>query len=552
MMRNRSRSSRTLAWASLVLALLAVSTAQAVTTAGTSETITWDCTGSNCPWGTPLSNPALVWPSTFDAISNRFDYTTSKPVYLPASLANGVTIWIDSGSAVAYAGLPDASSHRALATINVGGFYTVSGLADGEVLSVQSGGSFSYTIDVSGSSTPPEEPEDPPPAGDESTLVTWTCTGTPCPWGNPLTGHAIVWPSEAEPISTRFGYTTSSGIYLPSTRANGAIVTITSGSASLFAGSPNDGSHRVLAGIGVGQSYEVSGLAPGEVLSVQADYAFAYEITLPPPSEDPPPEDPPSGTSSTLVTWACTGVPCPWGSPLTGHALVWPAEADASHARFGYTTSHDIYLPDNRANGTQITVDSGTASVFAGSPNASSHRLLATLSAGQSYTVSGVEYAEGVSVQSDYPFTYHTTLGPLISLPEGTHESIYTRWVCNIPECSGDEWVGAAINWPSWAAYQSNGRAGYASRSAVAGDDTPLYPYMGSWASGCKVTARTGTVLIIEWERGTDEWREIWLNPGETHTITLTPPENGAMIEAEDNSPGFTVDLENCTPQPLP
>jgi hypothetical protein len=124
--------------------------------------------------------------------------------------------------------------------------------------------------------------------------------------------------------------------------------------------------------------------------------------------------------------------------------------------------------------------------------------------------------------------------------------------LCNIEDCSGPEWLGAVIDWPSWAAYQSNARSGDQSRSVFAADDTPLYPYMGSWANGCKVTARTGNVLIIEWERGRDNWRETWLNPGESHTITLTYPEDGAMIEAEDGSPGFTADLENCTPQPLP
>jgi hypothetical protein len=550
-----------LTWAPLVIALLGASAAQAVTTAGSSEAITWSCTGSNCPWGTsPFSDPALVWPSTLDAIGNRLGYSTSKPVYLPANLANGATIWIDSGWAVAYAGQPNAGSHRVLATIDVGGFYTVSGLAADEVLSVQSGGSFSYTIDVPGPMTPPEDPEDPqdpPPAGDASSLITWNCTGAPCPWGNSLTGQALVWPADAQPINVRFGYTTSGGVYLPSGRANGAIITVTSGSASLFAGAPNAGSHRVLAEIGVGQSYEVTGLAAEEVLSVQADFAFAYQISLPPPSEDPPPEDPPPndpppGTPSTLVTWDCTSTPCPWGSSLTGHALVWPAEADANTVRFGYTTSHGIYLRGNRANGTQVTVDTGTASVFAGAPGAGSHRLLATLSAGQSYTAAGIAQAEGLSVQADDPFTYHATVGPLVSLPEGAYKSVYALWQCNIEHCSGPPWTGAVIDWPSWAAYQSNGRSGNESRSVFTAEGTPLYPYMGSWANGCKVTARTGNVLIIEWERGRENWREIWLNPGESHTITLTAPENNAMIEAEDNSPGFTVDLENCTPQPLP
>ncbi|MEZ4592548.1 MAG: hypothetical protein R3D55_15600 [Chloroflexota bacterium] len=77
---------------------------------------------------------------------------------------------------------------------------------------------------------------------------------------------------------------------------------------------------------------------------------------------------------------------------------------------------------------------------------------------------------------------------------------------------------------------------------------------MGAWANGCQVTAVSGLVLIIEWERGTDVWREIYLQPGQSHTISLTPPENGAMIETIDGvSPAidFSVQLSNCNPQPL-
>ena len=75
---------------------------------------------------------------------------------------------------------------------------------------------------------------------------------------------------------------------------------------------------------------------------------------------------------------------------------------------------------------------------------------------------------------------------------------------------------------------------------------------MGPWADGCVVTAATGLVLIIEWERGQDIWRETYLAPGETHTISLVPPENNAMIETTDGGGPFSVFLENCEPQPLP
>ncbi len=57
---------------------------------------------------------------------------------------------------------------------------------------------------------------------------------------------------------------------------------------------------------------------------------------------------------------------------------------------------------------------------------------------------------------------------------------------------------------------------------------------MGAWADGCEVTAVSGLVLIIEWERGTDQWRETYLDPGESHVIDLVSPEDGAMIETAE------------------
>src|SRR5678816_1658802 len=85
--------------------------------------------------------------------------------------------------------------------------------------------------------------------------------------------------------------------------------------------------------------------------------------------------------------------------------------------------------------------------------------------------------------------------------------------------------------WPSWAAYQTNARSGDQSRSVFSADGTPLYPYMGSWAQSCEVTAESGVVLIIEWQRGTNVWRETWLYPRQSHVIDLVSPEDGAMIE---------------------
>src|SRR5262245_11042028 len=49
-------------------------------------------------------------------------------------------------------------------------------------------------------------------ASGASELVTWTCTGEPCPWGNSATGEALVWPAEASPLNARLGYEVSGNI----------------------------------------------------------------------------------------------------------------------------------------------------------------------------------------------------------------------------------------------------------------------------------------------------------------------------------------------------
>jgi len=131
-------------------------------------------------------------------------------------------------------------------------------------------------------------------------------------------------------------------------------------------------------------------------------------------------------------------------------------------------------------------------------------------------------------------------------------DAVLALWRCNIPECNSPDWTGAVITWPDWAAHHSNARSGDQSRAVFAEESgEPLFPYMGSWADGCEVTAVSGTVLIIEWQRGTDDWRETLLEAGETHVIDLVTPEDGAMIEGENASPGFSVSLQNCDPQPI-
>jgi hypothetical protein len=128
--------------------------------------------------------------------------------------------------------------------------------------------------------------------------------------------------------------------------------------------------------------------------------------------------------------------------------------------------------------------------------------------------------------------------------------SVQGFWRCNIAGCTDPDWLGAVITWPSWAAYDTNARAGAQSRTVYSAQGERLYPYMGSWANGCQVTAVSGALIIIEWKRGTDVWRETYLSPGQTHTISLMAAEDGAMIESNSIEP-FQVSLANCNPQSI-
>ncbi|MEA5487183.1 hypothetical protein VB775_10185, partial [Pseudanabaena sp. CCNP1317] len=345
----------------------------------------------------------------------------------------------------------------------------------------------------------------------------------------------------------------------------------------------------------------ITGLAAGEVLSVQSGPTFTYTTTNTPTTTTTAPTTTTTTTAPTTtaaptttttttaptttaapttttpgalagnsanVTWSCTSSPCPWGSSLGNPAIVWPASLAPTNQRLGYTTSGAVYLPAAAANGKTVTINTGSATAYAGLPNATSHRVLGTISTGQSLAITGLAAGEVLSVQSGPTFTYTTTNTPTTTTtaptttttaPDCTNptacnptESVTARWACNTPGCTATDWVGAVINWPSWAAYSTNGRSGSNSRTVYSTSGSLLYPYMGAWANGCTVTAQSGRVLIIEWQRGTNVWTETWLETGDTHVITLSSPQNGAMIEAEDFSSGFSVSLANCTPQPVP
>jgi cell division septation protein DedD len=260
-----------------------------------------------------------------------------------------------------------------------------------------------------------------------------------------------------------------------------------------------------------------------------------------------------SPLTSQHVTLTCTGSPCDGGPSLSSQAVVWPASMGPLTNRLGYTASAGMYLPASAASGLTVSITSGTATVSAGLPDAASHQVLATLSSGQSHLITGLVTGEVVSVQnSQDAFAYSlttstdcidpTTCNPVSSIP--------SFWRCNIPGCTETDWIGSVLSWPSWSAYEDNARSDGNSRTVFSAQGDTLYPYMGSWADGCHVTAISGIVLIIEWQRGTNEWRETWLGPGQSHTIALTAPEDGAMIEGPDGvlTP-FGASLANCTPQ---
>jgi hypothetical protein len=553
---QRSLVLATIASAPLLFAAAPV-VAQTVST-GTSQIVLWNCTGAPCPWGSTDSSVALVWPDNSGATSIRHGYTTSKPVYLPAYAANGAVVQLTAGNASLYAGLPLGSSHRALTSMSAGGIFTVSGMANGEVLSIQSTGAFSYQVTLPTVSPPPPvtppppttPPPPPPSVGTASVAVTWTCTSSPCPWGPSDSGIAIEWPNVPERISQRYGYTTSKGIYLGGPRANGTIITLRSGNAGVYAGTVN-AQHRLLAGISAGGTYTVGGLAANEMLSVQSTAAFTYDVTL--PAYTPPPPLP--YTPSQQVTWQCTGSPCPMGASIGQQALVWPSSTNPTKVKLGYTATQGVYLPHNYVAGTTLTVRSGTAVAYVDAPGGTLHNAITTITAGGTYTFAAIPAGQVLSVVGTAQFEYELTVGSFVPSPTppptNVIQSTPTEWRCDFAGCPGN-WYSHTIPWPSWSAYSDNARTGTKFRRTYGPNGEVIHPYMGSWANGCRVTSVSGVVLIIEWQRGSETWRETYLDRNQTYTINLTPPFDGAMIESYDESPGFSVTLENCNPQPLP
>jgi hypothetical protein len=263
------------------------------------------------------------------------------------------------------------------------------------------------------------------------------------------------------------------------------------------------------------------------------------------------------------VTWSCAGTPCKWGRTVSGNAVVWPSNLAPVSTRLGYTTSAPIYLPATSANGLTINVNSGSAALYAGAPNATSHRYLSTTTTDQTYTVNDLSVDEVLSVQNDStPFSVRYRTNPATTEPPppacsdpmacSVVTSVYTKWRCNAPGCTTDDWGGGTISWPAWTAHADNQRAGESARVAYHADTRePVHPYMGSWADGCTVRAVHNLVMIIEWKRGAETWRSTRLAPGDSHTIRLQGDEDGALIETPDTWSKFAVSLSNCTPRPV-
>jgi hypothetical protein len=179
--------------------------------------------------------------------------------------------------------------------------------------------------------------------------------------------------------------------------------------------------------------------------------------------------------------------------------------------------------------------------------------VLANLGNGQSFEVHGVYEGEVLSVESDALFTSSVTLGtpppPPPPTAPGDIRSVVGFWFCN-PGCYGADWPAHVLTWPSWSAWESNGRDGNYNRTVYNANGQVLYPFMGPWASGCRVTVKSGRVLIIEWKRGTNIWRSTPLTAGQSYTIQLAPPEDSAVIETDETMlDPFTVTLSNCNPQ---
>jgi hypothetical protein len=267
----------------------------------------------------------------------------------------------------------------------------------------------------------------------DSQVATWMCRASPCPWGTTQSNHAVVWPANAGALDQRLGYRVSAAIYLPAAKANGADIAIETGSATAYAGPPAAVSHRTLATIAAGQALHVTGLADGEVLSVQSDAPFRYRAALHPgssPPSTPPPNKPPPGTPppnkpppgdagvgrvvrSIAARWRCNKVPGCFSDPWTGAVITWPEWAALqSNGRTG-NVSRSVFSVVGEplypymgpwSEGCEVTAEAGTVQVVEWVHGAETWRST-VLKPGESHVIhlvppengSLIEAAEGVT-----------------------------------------------------------------------------------------------------------------------------------------------------------
>jgi hypothetical protein len=179
-----------------------------------------------------------------------------------------------------------------------------------------------------------------------------------------------VWPAALNPIATRLGYTTSAPIYLAAAEANGMLITVVTGEATVYAGGSVAPYDRTVVTLGTGQSARISGLAADEVLSVETgtEFTFTFERGTPPP-HTPPCTDPLtcSEISSIRSRWVCN-IPGCTSPDWIGGVISWPSwSAYESNARSGdqsrtvYAMTGEVLYPymGAWASGCQVTALEG-------------------------------------------------------------------------------------------------------------------------------------------------------------------------------------------------
>lgn len=114
--------------------------------------------------------------------------------------------------------------------------------------------------------------------------------------------------------------------------------------------------------------------------------------------------------------------------------------------------------------------------------------------------------------------------------PPLTYNVESAEWSTDPDIVTGTPWTGStAVGVPQYLGYQGNARSGSNERYVFGGpgtadEDQKRYAYMGAWMHGATIenTDATDDLLIVEWIRGTDGWRETTITPGNTYTIDLT------------------------------